>query len=320
MAQYLYTYKPLDLAVRSIRLLRLVHGSYHEDIQTEIFEAWLDELDCLMPYEALSYVWGSTSEGNMVPINIDGSVKRVTGNLREALRHLRDKHCDRILWVDAICIDQENDLEKGHQVKHMGRIYKQAERVVAWLGTSTKETDEAISEMNELVEQFWPFKYGQEDQGKEKSHVLDHQVGLIQLLCSPWFERVWILQEVANARVADMVCGNKSISGWKLALVTSHLLGYQVPTHCQAVLDILPGNARKHSWWSKKPDLYTLLKKFRHSSATDPRDKIFALLGLASDASQSEFLQADYTRDFTYVASRTTFFLLSWRFIYKRIP
>jgi hypothetical protein len=92
-----------------------------------------------------------------------------------------------------------------------------------------------------------------------------------------------VLQEVANARVAMVVCGSKSISTRTFALVPS-LLELQVDHHCQAVLDIMPAPSRKESCWSQKRDLHTLLVKFRGSKGTDPRDMVYVMLGMSSDA------------------------------------
>ncbi|KAK1856100.1 ankyrin repeat and sam domain containing protein 6 [Colletotrichum chrysophilum] len=99
----LFRYSPLDLAGRSFRLLMLHQGMAGE-ISCNIFEASL-ESDSAMPYEALSYAWGSTDQSETITAN--GKILHVTKNLYSALGHLRNKE-NRILWVDAICIDQTN--------------------------------------------------------------------------------------------------------------------------------------------------------------------------------------------------------------------
>lgn len=81
------------------------------------------------------------------------------------------------------------------------------------------------------------------------------------------------------------------------------LLGIKPEYHCQAVLDIMPGPSRKNSWWNQRRDLHTLVVKFKYSEASDPRDKIFALLGIASDGKR---LLPDYTKRQRQVVDETS--------------
>ncbi|PFH58368.1 hypothetical protein XA68_13753 [Ophiocordyceps unilateralis] len=74
------------------------------------------------------------------------------------------------------------------------------------------------------------------------------------------------------------------------------LLGIKPDAHCQAILDIMPGPLRRESWWSESHDLYTLLKHFRRSQSSDPRDMVFALIGISSDGQEVQFLRPDYTK------------------------
>jgi hypothetical protein len=71
----------------------------------------------------------------------------------------------------------------------------------------------------------------------------------------------------------------------------------------------MPGPLRDHSWWAEKPDLYTMLDKFRHSEATDPRDQIYALLNISSDTCDTNILRADYNKELEDVIFNTTLFL-----------
>ncbi|KAI8225327.1 Heterokaryon incompatibility protein 6, OR allele [Colletotrichum sp. SAR 10_96] len=100
-----------------------------------------------MPYEALSYAWGSTDQSETITAN--GQILHVTKNLYSALEHLRQKE-NRILWIDAICIDQTNLQERGHQVGQMSDIYRQADQVLVWLGPSTYETKVLMESLGKL--------------------------------------------------------------------------------------------------------------------------------------------------------------------------
>ncbi|KAJ9637654.1 hypothetical protein H2199_007144 [Coniosporium tulheliwenetii] len=284
-----YKYTPIDLEGPAFRLIRLLRGRSTDGIQCELFEAWLHEAGGVIPYEALSYTWGNM--GITAEITINNCIMGITENLHLALQHLRYEYADRILWVDAICIDQGNLQERGHQIKQMTNIYKEAEQVVIWLGPATDETDLIIDSTKRLQEaivkvegdwrrsaELWmdaglvlrpTLSRGSHAEWNDQWHA--QRMGLEALLKRPWFRRIWVLQEVANARVAVVVCGKKSVSARIFALVPS-ILKVQPDRHCQAVLDIMPGLSRKESWWSQKRDLRTLLVKFSESEATDPRD------------------------------------------------
>jgi ankyrin repeat protein len=135
--------------------------------------------------------------------------------------------------------------------------------------------------------------------------------GLRSLLRRNWFKRVWIIQEVASARVAEIVCGSESVSA-SIFTLTLSLLKITPDLHCQPILDIMPGPLQNSSWWAKKRDLYTMLVKFSKSKATDPRDSIYALLGISSDACSTDFLKANYEKNLEDVIFNTTLFLLNF--------
>jgi hypothetical protein len=97
------------------------------------------------PYEALSYVWGYTPGDTEVIC--DGKVILVSRNCCNALRHLRLMTRERSLWVDSLCINQQSIPEKNQQVKLMGDIYKNAERVLIWLGEGNRETTKLIRKL-----------------------------------------------------------------------------------------------------------------------------------------------------------------------------
>jgi ankyrin repeat protein len=88
------------------------------------------------------------------------------------------------------------------------------------------------------------------------------------------------------------------------------LIGVNPPPHCQSILDIMPGRSREESWWSQRRDLQTLLQKFSRSAASDPRDNIYALLGLSSDACDNDLLRADYSKPVRTVINDAALFLL----------
>ncbi|KAH7413342.1 heterokaryon incompatibility protein-domain-containing protein [Cadophora sp. MPI-SDFR-AT-0126] len=145
-----YKYKPIDLDRAGVRLLRLLKANFMDEIQCDLFDGWIDQSEDGIPYDALSYTWGSTKK--VAQITVNGSIMHVTSNLHTALLHLRYEKVDRILWIDAICIDQNNMAERRHQVQHMSRIYKEAERVVIWLGEGTPQSDLIMDSIKQLQE------------------------------------------------------------------------------------------------------------------------------------------------------------------------
>ncbi|RYP16106.1 hypothetical protein DL765_005307 [Monosporascus sp. GIB2] len=138
MSPSMYKYQPIDFATDAIRLVRLFKGYFTDPIRCELWETWLHQVEGV-PYEALSYTWGGSWKSAEITLN--ERALRVTENLYSALQHLRFEDRDRILWVDAICIDQDNEKERGHQVGQMRSIYQNAEQVIIWLGSSSNEID-----------------------------------------------------------------------------------------------------------------------------------------------------------------------------------
>lgn len=313
MASHGYT--QLDLGRDAIRLLRLEKGYSAEPLRCELIEAFLHEVDG-MPYDALSYTWGDASARREITVNQQSF--SITANLETALHALRLPHQDRLLWVDAICIDQASDAEKSHQVGQMRLVYKLAEQVIIWLGPSSEETDLLMSLAKTLDSHASRTKAWEQEWesivvangGPATDMFRRAYTALEELLARPWFKRVWILQEVASARSAVVVCGAKHVSARTFAQMPALLGLEKVNSHVQAVLDIMPGPLRQKSWFTSNRDLKTLLKKFSSAQAGDPRDRIYALLGISSDACSEKVIPPDYGADVYTVVQRTISHLL----------
>ncbi|KAF7521647.1 hypothetical protein G7054_g12383 [Neopestalotiopsis clavispora] len=295
-----FTYETLNLERPTFRLLQLEGGI--GQLRCHIFQASLpsdkktsdDRLHdetMLIPYEALSYCWGSTKLTNLIHVN--DKILPVTSNLFQALGYLRlpDRH--RILWIDAICIDQQSALERGHQVDIMGRLYSEADEVLIWLGDIGDNTGRLMSLLRafeasvprEARRQWVPEDDRYRDlwnQVQESSPGMKKslQSNLRRLMTSPWFNRVWIIQEVAKAKKASLGWTKGWIDARTFAVVPK-LLEITPSIQCQAIIDIMPGASRMSSWFRRKPNLATLLWRFRDSRASDSRDKLYALLGIS---------------------------------------
>lgn len=291
-----FQYKPIDLRESNFRLIRLFGSHPCPDIHCELVEATFGEEHGGLPYEALSYTWGAPGEPAEIVVN--DQVLRISWNLYEALYHLRLSE-DRYLWVDAICIDQSNAEERGHQVGLMDTIYWKANSVLVWLGCSTDETDALFSSMARF-----------DGTGSENSalYPFGH---LGTLLLRPWFSRVWILQEIGTARAANIVCGWKSITARKFAkIVKAHArdTAMEIDRRTNGVIDLMPGQSFRSE---TRPTLHQLLKKFSTSEASEPRDRIYALMSLSCDAANGSTLRPNYTKDIEEIISDVISFLIS---------
>ncbi|UPK95336.1 hypothetical protein LCI18_006271 [Fusarium solani-melongenae] len=136
-------YHPLSTTGREIRLLTLQAPKSPDEspeIECTLSTALLDNHPS---FHALSYVWGSPSITELVKVN--DKVISATENLCAALRHIQKCYGNIVLWVDALCINQSDDVEKSQQVQLMRDIYTSATQVIAWLGDANDDSHLAIS-------------------------------------------------------------------------------------------------------------------------------------------------------------------------------
>jgi hypothetical protein len=141
----LYKYHTLPYE-KYIRLLVLSPGHENDNINCTLRET---ELESAPEYEAISYAWGDPA--NKIDVLCDGKILMITQSLKNALLRLKLKDRPRIIWADAICIDQDNEVEKGLQVKLMDRIYGHASRVCVWLGCTTSQMQPAFELIDKIA-------------------------------------------------------------------------------------------------------------------------------------------------------------------------
>ena len=217
---------------------------------------------------------------------MQGSTFPVTDNLYSALQALRQVEGSRTLWVDAICVNLADIEEKNDQVLRMPQIFFRADGGVVYLGIATAATDQSMDYLIQFEKQ----------EGKtgivpkiEFSDLSDRDgdarlEGLRDMLSRPWFRKVWVAQEIGNARSAVVYCGSKAVSGDTIARVVE-ILRIKINPMGQGFLDLMPG-PRRDLRADSKLQLYDLLQMLRYGEATDPRDKVFAALNLAADNSK----------------------------------
>ncbi|PQE29702.1 Heterokaryon incompatibility protein [Rutstroemia sp. NJR-2017a WRK4] len=289
----LFHHRPLDTSRREIRLLVLHPAEDILDVfgySCTLVHVSVDEDP---DYEALSYVWGS--KANKQKILIDGRQLEVTSNLAEALNHLYDCDTPRKLWVDAICINQEDISERSHQVQSMTEIYARARNVVVWMGVLGIATQNFLhhvenSEDDDQTPEHlrrWTAS-GTRIPGNTSAFNEEDLEVLSEVAQNPWFKRVWVVQEVAVAREVIVQTGRTTIS-WS-AFCTA-LEKYVDKHEMKSVIEAASTINTIRTARTQKPyymDLFILLERFRHCLATDERDKVFALLGLASSSLAQE--------------------------------
>jgi hypothetical protein len=212
MANDIFTHKGLDNHLDEIRLIALQPcADSTAPINFRIFHARLSDRP---QYEALSYMWGSTENPRI--IEIERKECRIGLNLWLAFQQLRHIEEERILWVDAVCINQVDTSERNHQVGLMSSIYSQAWKVIAWLGPETEYSSEAISFLTQIHSGSVPAAGCDRLEFKEKWEAVDHFCKM------EYWGRLWIIQEIILASQAIFCCGQDTLRG--NAFINSHEL------------------------------------------------------------------------------------------------
>jgi hypothetical protein len=308
-----FDYKKLELESQEIRILSIMRGCQSAEIKCSLKHvSLLDDSS----YEALSYTWGNPSDASHIKLN--NKPFSITKSLATALRHLRKETEVVEIWIDAICINQRDTDEKSVQVRRMREIYEKARKVIIWLGPESGESGYAINAINN-IDRRWAMRTSQP--AKERliaSPTLDDRAlqAINQLLHRPWWRRVWIIQEATCDNITYLKCGNHEVEFLAVVgtvnFMTQHILeqalrqDFNTPdiTHLHRViaLDQLRLNRNRSECHI---DLLSLLDNSRACEASDPRDKVFALSGLATDA-QREAGNPDYSMPVDVVYTRFT--------------
>ncbi|KAG4436581.1 hypothetical protein IFR05_007935 [Cadophora sp. M221] len=288
-----YLYQPLQEG--EIRILTLEPGASESPLLINLQHCRLSDTTDM--YEALSYVWGDPTRDAV--INCHNSQLGVTASLETALRYLRKEHEARILWTDGICINQDDYIERGHQIPLMRYIYPGATQVIVWLGEADEFTDLALQTLRQLRDVDALEKRLVEAQGIVQQLLAAGDISLAGVKAAhdftyrPWFDRCWTFQEVVLSRRAVVVCGGKSIS-WRSfhqALRVFNTLESLIPIDN----DRNENAYRMTREWELKSKchhrtfLSRLLYRTEELDATDPRDKIFSFLALADFENPSLF-------------------------------
>lgn len=253
-------------------------------------------------YEALSYTWGSTdnpetayvvpSASLSLPSEPIAATIQIGQNLASALRNLRYRVEARVLWIDAVCINQNDITERSEQVQRMSTIYTLAHRVVIWLGPETGNSRLAISTLRHLgaqVESTRNYLCLQSPQCTEPGWYhsscdlpYDEETwhGLHDLAQRSWFERLWVWQEIylANSR-AIVQCGHDQMpwTGFRRAVLCIHAKTHLPSPQFRDQFTLLRSLVQNRL----RDSLSLLLRSARSQKCSEPKDKVYGLLGIA---------------------------------------
>lgn len=307
-----------------IRLMELLPGAWEDDLQCHVHTV---NMNALPAYDALSYSWGEDLQDNpshatdlafslveaIFPterfLRCNGKILPVSTNLYNALRRLRDKPSVKYLWIDRVCIDQSNPLERNDQVRKMDRIYSGARLVVIWLGEEDDRTVPAFSMIEKVSELATASAVRSLHTNTDEIFNPDalQALGLPsfpsmewesmhRLFERRWFQRSWVVQEVALADVAIAVCGCRILNWDDIGCTGQYLVASGFFRAMQDVygrqgrptLASSIQNNRAAVKLSTDRSLTVLLCSMRRFKATDPRDKVFSLLGLSRTKKQQD--------------------------------
>jgi hypothetical protein len=299
------SWEPLPDSKQWIRILSLECGETDDQLIGSLTSA---DIHSGVQYEATSYSVGKTEKSHQILIRKGDQLRplAITASLFHMLRRLRSKTGTRRLWIDAISIDQTNASERGDQIMIMHKIYTKTQRVLIYLGEPEDTTFAAVDLMARIYQAV--HNSPPELDSRPLMWLRHHNLPdprepwgwepLKDFFCREWFHRKWTIQECILPPRTTFHCGNWE-ADWNFMnkLVTAiYNQGLAVIDHttyskveCRdrlqqglaqfhAVAEIRNAYRSGHTF-----QLMEVVHRFQISRATDLRDHLFALLGLAND-------------------------------------
>lgn len=303
-----YIYSRLRESQGDFRLIELQPGHMSDPIRITLINASLSEPPS---YEALSYVWGDPQD--VYPIYVNERRFFIRHNLTSALNSLQLADTTRILWVDAICINQADLHERSTQVRIMGDIYKYASKVLVWLGSDTESSRTT-------------FEYLNQNRARLLQESADHTPRLeipdpiwkaltLDVFARSYWSRLWIVQELILAPQIQVFCGSSTVDGDLLLAMRKlgprqyhcpYPLSLQQPMenlHAKLALSYLKSlgwfRQRRQLNGLKSFSIKELFTNFQKRHCSDPRDMVFGLLGLTD--TDEGIIKPDYRKSVSEV-------------------
>jgi hypothetical protein len=307
-----YRYDPLASS-DEIRLVVLPPGQSCEPVHLSITRVTLRDAP---RYEALSYCWGDATATR--PVLVDNCTLRVTTNLFAALQSLRQHSSPRTLWIDAACINQQDCEERSAQVDMMRYIYARAMNVIVWLGPETDDSRIAIEDLNQNRLAIL------DGLSRRRNHRIKQTFNdawtkfEVGILGRPYWRRVWVVQEIALAKTITVACG-PSVIDWNLLVAAvkmkqTEMLQFEMTRLAmeRPLVNFLEIERTRFQKYTASNGIESLVIGWRNSRATDPRDKIYGLLGLAADVEDGDIVP-DYHKSAEQVYLDFAHFIITKR-------
>ncbi|KAF5720554.1 heterokaryon incompatibility het-6 [Fusarium globosum] len=318
-----YQYRPIEDA--SIRLVRIL-PERKTMIKCEIIHVSLEQPP---PYKAISYTWGDT--GDTRKIELEGCLIPIAVSLHGALQALRKKQSSVLVWADALCINQKDRDERSQQVQLMPFIYSNADSVAIWLGPEENDSTRAVSFLDAVATTGEPFGSSNVSKllaaGAENGDLL----AVVSLFGREYWRRLWVVQEVFNAKRIMVHCGSTRLE-WKkyqsASVLFSQRRGELIFDNKDQLKRRLATSPDQFSYVqtliyqgpASLPDLkfhmsdgeealLQVLRTCRRKLASDPRDKLYGILGVLPAIIRDEF-RADYNLSVKDVYNEIVDFLL----------
>nr|POE64905.1 heterokaryon incompatibility protein 6, or allele [Quercus suber] len=282
----------IDLGETSIRLVKLLPGSGNRRITIQLVDSHISGSN-QVPYDALSYTWGDGSRNKTIACH--GRRLLVTKTLFEALHRFRDADHNTTLWIDQICICQERTRERNQQVQMMGDIFRGARKVIVWLGD---EYDDSRAGM-QLAKQLLAIARLQPEV------VLNPRVDIVLGSSMITWDELDSIVALLDGPMPVVWNVDQAISAFELPFSKINRIRLRHMRRTIRKQRSLPSANQSESWnaiaqpekWEDEdeendPELLDLLLMSRGLGATDPRDKIYALLGLGKHD-----IEADYSSE-----------------------
>ncbi|KAK6069176.1 hypothetical protein SCUP234_10824 [Seiridium cupressi] len=263
---------------------------------------------------ALSYVWGQDNAQELLLVrdprpnsrSNEWRILRIRPLLAEALRHLGYTDKPRTLWIDAICINQDDTEERNKQVHRMGEIYSLAHRVVAWLGPSTPDSQYALETMDGFAETFEhsrdicylpvPGREGDTVPWDNTQSFYDRVWQAVRDLLDRdwfWFWRLWVFQEIQLASKHSIIkCGVDEISWPRFRRAVLLVAGHSF-TQFSGTSNTLY-KAIALCYVAKDLQFEILVAQMGAREFSEPRDRVYGVLNLMSPV-LARSIPVDYT-------------------------
>ena len=234
-------------------------------------------------YESISYTWGPAMPTETILLSSEFALSprhtiQIRDNLATCLRYLRLPEQIRHLWVDALCISQTDVEEKNHQVANIGRIFREANRVLAWVGLPTPASEAILLQHTPKTKTHSRLRklLSHTKRSVEESESA-RMIRVLDLGQREYWSRTWVIQELTLAQEVTVVCGRYRLA-WDEVL--SHQGGIY-PNGPIATIGTLRSEFQQFGQLLKSKSLLEICSRFQYSRCSDPRDKVYALLQMS---------------------------------------